>query len=73
MLFFDRNNIISQLQLTLELKELNDKNEIFREKISEVKLDKEELFTNREALEKFAREKYWMKKPNEDIYIIVEE
>jgi cell division protein FtsB len=30
-----------------------------------------ELRTNRENLEKFAREQYFMKKDNEDIFIIV--
>ena len=35
--------------------------------------DRNELFGNRESVEKFAREKYLMKKETEDIYVIVEE
>jgi cell division protein DivIC len=38
-----------------------------------VEKDKLELTTNRELLEKFAREKYLMKKEHEDIFIIEEE
>lgn len=44
--------------------------------LTKIKKDKEsihELKTNRENLEKFAREKYLMKKRNEDIFIIIEE
>ena len=32
-----------------------------------------DLMTNETTLEKFAREKYCMKKPNEDVFVIVEE
>jgi cell division protein FtsB len=38
-----------------------------------VKKDREELLSNQELLEKFAREKYLMKKKTEDIYLVVEE
>jgi cell division protein FtsB len=38
-----------------------------------VQKDREELMTDRELLEKFAREKYLMKKEAEDIFIIQEE
>ncbi|HOO11266.1 MAG TPA: septum formation initiator family protein, partial [Cyclobacteriaceae bacterium] len=41
-------------------------------KIVEVKKDRKELMTNKELLEKFAREKYLMKKETEDLFIIQE-
>ena len=41
-------------------------------KIEEVKIDRAELLSNDELLEKFARENYLMKKPEEDLYVIVE-
>ena len=46
--------------------------EYYEEKIKEVEKDHNELFGDRESLEKFAREKYLMKKETEDIYIVVE-
>jgi cell division protein FtsB len=39
--------------------------------IKEVEKDREELLSNNELLEKFAREKYLMKKESEDLYILV--
>jgi cell division protein DivIC len=42
------------------------------DKIAEVKSDREELLSDDALLEKFARENYLMKKPTEDIYVIVE-
>ena len=42
-------------------------------KIKEVQKDHDELFGDKESIEKFAREKYLMKKETEDIFVIVEE
>ncbi|MBP6304198.1 MAG: septum formation initiator family protein, partial [Bacteroidia bacterium] len=41
--------------------------------IEQAKKERDQLFTNEEALEKFAREKYHMKKDNEEVFIIVDE
>ena len=38
-----------------------------------MKREKQELLTNKDSLEQFAREQYMMKKDNEDLYVIVEE
>ena len=43
----------------------------YLQKIKEVKKDKKELLNDKELLEKFAREKYCMKKEKEDLYICV--
>jgi len=55
-----------------KLRSLENEKEYYQEKISEVGKDRQELTTNKELLEKFAREKYLMKKPTEDIFIIQE-
>lgn len=72
MLFFDTNDLISQYQMTSQLNKLENEKEFFVEKIEEVKKDQKELRTNKDLLEKFAREKYYMKKASEDVYILVE-
>ena len=69
--FFDSNDLYTQLKQTAKLKGLEDEKEFYVEKIAEVKSDREELLSNDELLEKFARENYLMKKPTEDIYVIV--
>ena len=51
---------------------LEDERAYYLEKIAEVKEEREELFSNPDLLEKFAREQYLMKKPTEDLYIIVD-
>ena len=45
----------------------------YEQKIDEVKADREALLNNDELLEKLAREKYFMKKENEDVFIVVDE
>ena len=73
MLAFDSNDLINQIKLSRKLSTLKSQKEYYLEKIEEVKQDREELLSNTELLEKFAREKYLMKKDTEDLYIIVEE
>jgi len=73
MLFFDSNDFLNQYRLSRKLTNLEKQKTYYLEKIDQVKKDREELFSNQELLEKFAREKYLMKKENEDLYIIVEE
>ncbi len=72
MLFFDSNDWISRYNLGTKLRELENEKEYYLEKIEEVKQDQKELMGNKELLEKFAREKYLMKKESEDIFIIEE-
>jgi cell division protein FtsB len=58
--------------MSAKLRSLENEKEYYQEKISEVEKDREELMTDKELLEKFAREKYLMKKPTEDVFIIQE-
>ena len=73
LLFFDKNDIFSQVELTKKLNQLQDEKKYFIEEIQKSTLDMQELATNPNNLERFAREKYLMKKDNEDIFVIVEE
>lgn len=73
MLFFDSNDFLTQYKLNRKLNNLIDQKSYYQEKIMEVKKDREELFSKNDLLEKFARERYLMKKKDEDLYIIVEE
>ncbi|MBA3649576.1 MAG: septum formation initiator family protein [Chitinophagales bacterium] len=71
MLFFDKNDIITQIQLHQKLRGYQQKKEYYQQQIKEVNNTKRELQTNQASLEKFARERYMMKKDNEDLYVIV--
>lgn len=72
MIFLDSNDLISRFRMGSKLHSLEEEKGYYLEKISEVEKDRQELTTNKELLEKFAREKYLMKKPAEDIFIIQE-
>ena len=68
MLFFDSNDLVTQYKLSKKLCDLENATAYYEEKIDEVKKDREELLSNKELLEKFARENYLMKKKTEDLY-----
>jgi len=71
--FFDQNNMITQVQYRMELNKLDEEKEFYQGEIQQIKADLKELKTNPNTLEKFAREKYLMKKDNEELFVIVEE
>ena len=73
MIFLDSNDLISRFKMSSKLRSLEREKGFYQEKISEVEKDRTELMTNKELLEKFAREKYLMKKESEDLFIIHEE
>lgn len=73
MLFLDRNDIITQVRHVVGLNRINHDREYYKEEIEKINNDLQELSSNKEQLEKFARENYLMKRDNEDIFIIVKE
>ena len=71
--FLDKNKVINQLQYRMELNKLQEEKEFYEEEIKKINMDLDELKSNPKTLEKFAREKYLMKKDNEELFVIVEE
>lgn len=69
MIFLDTNSWFIHHELDEELNELEDNKSYYQTEISKDKATIENLNDSVE-LEKFARQKYYMKRPNEDIYII---
>ncbi|MEO9482068.1 MAG: septum formation initiator family protein [Ekhidna sp.] len=69
--FVDSNDLFLQTELSNKKAELEDARRFYQDKILEVKNDQAALNSNPDLLEKMAREKYLMKKPNEDLYIVV--
>jgi len=70
MLFFDRNDFALQLKRVHELNKLQESEKVMEKQIDDTKQELSQLKTNPETLEKYAREKYMMKKDNEDLFII---
>ncbi|MBK7182585.1 MAG: septum formation initiator family protein [Bacteroidetes bacterium] len=73
IVFFDKNDLKTQLKLRDDVKKLQEERNYYAAEIKQITSDISELNTNPETLEKFAREKYLMKKDNEDVFVIVEE
>jgi cell division protein FtsB len=70
MTFFDRNDITLQLKRIRELNKIQESEKLMDKQIATTKQELGLLKTNPETLEKYAREKYMMKKDNEDLFII---
>jgi hypothetical protein len=72
ILFIDENNMIDRFFAWRKYKQLEHTRQYFEDKIKKDHYEMEELDKNKN-LERLAREKYLMKKKNEDIYIIKED
>jgi cell division protein FtsB len=71
MLLFDANDLLKQYEMYDKYRELKEQKQYYTGKIEEVKQDRAELLSSPEMLEKFAREKYVMKRPGEDVFLLV--
>lgn len=69
MLFFDANSYLIHRELNKDMDALEAEKEYYKNEIEKDKKAIQELSTE-EGIEKLAREKYYMKKENEEIYII---
>ena len=69
--FLDQNSVVHQLHLSAELRKAREEKEFY---LNEIEKDTKEflsIHSNAEEKERYAREKYLMKKDNEDIFLIV--
>ena len=55
------------------MKELETEKSKLLDKIAQVKKERNEVFGNPKMVEKWAREKFLMRKPNEEVFVIVDE
>jgi cell division protein FtsB len=71
VLFFDKNDLRTLIKMKREVRQLEEERNYYAHEIDLITFELSELTTNINALEKFAREKYLMKKDDEDIFVIV--
>ena len=67
MVFIDKHDFVTQWKLDQTYTNLKKDKKFYEEGIEELKAAQQDLANNKE---KFAREKYYMKKKNEDVYVI---
>jgi cell division protein DivIC len=73
MFVFDTNDWISQYNRKKRLEKMIEEKAFYEKKTKEIQADYRDLKSNSEVLEKFAREKYYLKKDKEDVFILVED
>lgn len=73
MLFFNRNSIPLRWKTSRNVKSLEKEIRYYKDEIEENKTKVHSMQTDLKTLEKHAREEYYLKKENEDIFIIREE
>ena len=71
IILMDSNNLLSRIREVRELRKLKSDKEYYTNKIEEDQSKLKELKTDNHNLEKFAREQYRMKKPDEDLFIVL--
>ena len=73
MLFIDTNSWLIHRDLSNKIEKLEERKEFYKHEISNDRKTLDEINNNPEMLEKYARERFYMKKKKEDIFIIKEE
>ena len=70
MLFFDPKDIVSDIDRRDKLSDLQNSKQHLVQLITDSKLELDLLKNNAQSIETYAREKYMMKRDNEDLFIV---
>lgn len=73
MLFIDNFNVFHRLSLNKKINTLEEQKEYYKREIKRDSALLKTLKNNPDSMERYAREKYLMKKENEDIFIVIDE
>jgi cell division protein FtsB len=70
MLFFDQNDFFTMQERKAELQKITDNITYLNGEIAKMEKENEEVNSNPQVLEQYAREHYMLKRDNEDVYVI---
>ena len=73
MLFFDQESIIVQYNLSKDISGLKQQEKFYTDEIQKNEASLNILTNDTASLEKYARETYFMKRENEDVFVVIEE
>lgn len=73
IIFLDSNSILMLLDLNSEINQYREELSYYQSEYEKNESYYKKMIQNKEEKEKYARENYFMKKPNEEIFIIVED
>lgn len=72
LVFFDSNNVLTNLRTRDKLNALRKDKKFYMDEIKKDSILVQKLHSDTLELEKYAREKYLMKKDNEDVYLVID-
>ena len=72
LVFFDSNNILNRMKVKDKLNDLKKEKKFYLDEIKHDSILTQKLLSDTVELERFARERYLMKKDNEDVYLIID-
>lgn len=70
MIFFDQNSYFIHRELDQEIKVLTKDKRLYEQKLEKETIQIHQMKTNASEIERIAREKHYLKKENEDVFII---
>jgi cell division protein FtsL len=70
MTFFDGYNLLGQWERRTRLTELQHDKQWYAQEIDRLLMEEDELHTDPSAVERLAREKFLMRRPNEDVFVL---
>ena len=70
--FFDRNDLFTQWERKQELKKLEQSASYYEKGIADTKKNLMDLNNNPAMLEKFARENFYLKRSNEQVFLVID-
>ncbi len=68
--FFAQYDVMSLRKQKAELKEMKEKIDYLEKEVARLQIEKNALKTDASTVEKYAREKYFMKSDNEDVFML---
>lgn len=71
ILILEETDLFTLLKYRADINDLREQKEYFEEEIVETRRSITELTTDQSALEKFAREQHYMKRADEDLFVIL--
>ncbi|MCD8539135.1 MAG: septum formation initiator family protein [Leadbetterella sp.] len=71
--FFDRSNLIKQAEMQLQLNQVKEEIRYYEEELRKVKEEEKDVLGNTASMEKYAREKYFLKRDGETVFVLVDE
>ncbi len=73
VMFFDRNSMLMQIKYQRQINQADREIQHYKQTLDEYNAQMENINVSDHALEEFARERYYMKATNEDIFIVEED